>query len=110
MIANERQYRITKAEANRFEAALGKIDEQNSHLHPRLRQAMRDGMESVLSILREQLAAYDALCAGQVTVIEAESLAALPDVLIQACTAAGLKIREQIELPRNPRAESAGRS
>ena len=56
MIANEREYRITKAEAERFACALAHADEQGTQLHPRLRQARRESLESQLQELREQLA------------------------------------------------------
>lgn len=61
MITNEREYRITAAAAEQFDRALAHADEQATDLHPRLRQAMREGIESQLGELREQLAAYDAL-------------------------------------------------
>ena len=52
MITNERQYRITKSEAERFAAALAQPDDTSSELHPRLRQAMREGAQSQLDELR----------------------------------------------------------
>lgn len=61
LIANEREYRITAAEAERFVRALAQADEQAADLHPRLRQAMREGLESQLGELHEQLATYEAL-------------------------------------------------
>ena len=90
MITNERQYRITKAEAERFEQALAHGDQQGAHLHPRLRQAMREGLESQLQDLREQLAEYEALRNGHVAVLELDSLDQLPDALIRARIAVGL--------------------
>lgn len=97
MITSERQYRITKAEAQRFEQALAHAEQQGAHLHPRLRQAMRDGLESQLEELREQLAEYEALRSGQVTVLALRSLVDLPDTLIRARIAAGLTQRELAE-------------
>lgn len=94
MITNERQYRITKAEAERFEQALAKAEEQGAHLQPRLRKALRESLESQLQELREQLAEYDALRSGQVTVLELDSLGDMPDALIRARTAAGLTQKE----------------
>jgi ribosome-binding protein aMBF1 (putative translation factor) len=94
MITNERQYRITKAEAERFEQALAHGTEEDAHLHPRLRQAMREGLESQLTDLLEQLAEYEALRGGQITVLELTSLLDLPDALIRARTAAGLTQKE----------------
>lgn len=59
MITNEREYRITTAEAERFVQALARADELAADLDPRLRQAMREGLESQLGEVREQLAAYE---------------------------------------------------
>jgi hypothetical protein len=53
VITNERQYRITKAEAGRFAEALAQPIEKLAHLHPRIRQAMREGAESQLEELRK---------------------------------------------------------
>ena len=93
MITTERQYRITKAAAERFAQALAH-EEQGAHLDPRLRHAMREGIESELEILREQLAEYEALRSGRIAVLELDSLTALPDALIRARIAAGLTQKE----------------
>lgn len=90
MITNERQYRITRAEAERFAAALAQPDEKLAHLHPRIRQAMREGAESQLEELQADLAEYEALRDGRVTVLELESLRELPSALIRARVAAHL--------------------
>lgn len=90
MITNERQYRITKSEAERFALALAQPEEKLAHLHPRIRQAMREGAESQLEELREQLAEYEALRDGKVRVIELDSLRDLPSALIRARIAARL--------------------
>jgi len=97
MIANERQYRITKAEAERFEEALAQSDESISDLDPRLRRAMREGLESQLEELREQLAEYEALRTGRVTVLELSSLKELPEALIRARIASGLSQKQLAE-------------
>lgn len=97
MIANERQYRTAKLEAERFEEAIAVSDLENSGTHPRLRQAMREGLESELHQLREQIAEYEALRGGQVREIEVRSLDELPDALIRARIAAGLTQRELAE-------------
>lgn len=94
MIANERQYRITRAEAERFEEALAQSDESISDLDPRLHRAMREGLESQLQELREQLAEYEALRAGRVTVLELSSLKELPEALIRARIASGLSQKQ----------------
>lgn len=93
MISNEREYRITRAAVERFEDALGHEHEAD-HLDSRLRQAMRQGIESQLEDLREQLAEYEMLRSGKVSVLELDSLAELPDALIRARIAAGLTQKE----------------
>lgn len=90
MIANERQYRITKTAAGRFEEALAQGQDPRSDLDPRFQQAMRDGIESQIEELREQLAEYEALRSGRVAVLELNSLKELPEALIRARIASGL--------------------
>ena len=59
MIANGREYQISLEEATRFEEALAHVDEENAELSPRLRQAMRESLESQLEELRAQLVEYE---------------------------------------------------
>jgi ribosome-binding protein aMBF1 (putative translation factor) len=94
MNTNERQYRITKAEAERFEQALTRAKEQGARLDPRLQKAMEDGLVSQLADLRKDLAAYEALRSGEVAMLELESLDELPAALIRARAAAGISQRE----------------
>lgn len=89
MITNEREYRITKAWAEKF-AQAAHAEESHAHMDPLLRQAFKDQYESEAGILREQLAAYEALHDGRIGVLELGSLAELPKALIQARIAAGL--------------------
>ena len=97
MITNARQHRVTKTEIARFEEALASVDEEQKHLHPRLRQAMRDGFESQIEELREQMAAYEALRAGKVSVLQLDSLDSLPDALVRARIAVRLTQRQLAE-------------
>ncbi len=90
MITNERQYRITKEEAEKFAAALEREEGGATHLDPLLRTAMREALESQLQELREELADYEAVRTGQVRVLELASLRDLPEALIRARLAAGL--------------------
>jgi ribosome-binding protein aMBF1 (putative translation factor) len=90
MITNERQYRITRNWLERFEQARAGVEAQGTELHPRARQALRDQYDSQIEELREQLAEYEALRRGQVTVLELNSLAELPEALIRARAAAGI--------------------
>lgn len=97
MITNERQYLITKAEVRRFEQALAKTDEQNKNLHSALRKAAREGLESQLQELREQLEEYEALRAGTQTTFVFDSLTSLPEGLIKARIARGLTQKQLAE-------------
>jgi hypothetical protein len=90
MITNERQYRITKAWAEKFASAATQSAVPDSDLDPAMQQLYRVAYASQAEELLAQLAEYEALQAGRVTVVEVESLAALPDALIQARIAGGL--------------------
>jgi ribosome-binding protein aMBF1 (putative translation factor) len=90
MIANERQYRITRTAAREFEVALARLETVEAHRTPELRQVMREAMESQLEELREEMADYDALRSGKVGVLELTSLAELPAALVRARIAVGL--------------------
>ncbi len=62
MITNERQYRITKSEAKKFERPLASARERESSrgVYPRIHAAMIESLESELAILREELERYEA--------------------------------------------------
>lgn len=95
MITNERQYRITRTQAARFEAALVEWERRPAvpGEHPRLRQVELDALHGQLDDLRAQLGDYDALRAGQVPAPELASYEDLPTALIRARIAAGLTQR-----------------
>lgn len=96
MITNERQYRIAKSEARRFEEAIAAARERGpgTDVHPRIHQAMIESLESELTVLRGQIKRYEALKAGKVKSRRARSLRELPIVLIEGRIAAGLTQRE----------------
>ena len=63
MIKNERQYRITKAQAQKSWLALTQLKAgagESAHLHPRLRQAEMDAIESQWESLQAEIAEYEA--------------------------------------------------
>lgn len=96
MITNERQYRITRSKANRFLRAIEEFDaaeRERSGVHPRLVQAEREGIESQLADLREELAEYERLQSTDVSVISVVSIDELADGLIKARIAGGLSQR-----------------
>lgn len=97
MIKNERQYRVTQAQAKKFEEALAQFEgnlDKREEGHPLLWKAQRDALQSQLSELREEIYEYESLKSGQYTVLELESLEELPLALIKARIAAGLSQKD----------------
>jgi transcriptional regulator with XRE-family HTH domain len=93
MITNEQQYKITKSEAGKFEAAIAALlaqepaAESDDDLFRRLQV---DAMQSQLADLRTELAEYEALKTGQRPLLELDSFDKLPRALIAARIAAGM--------------------
>jgi len=92
MIRNERQYRITKAQADKFEKALHESAAQadSKEMHPLLAKATKDALQSQYDELREQIEEYEALTSGRRKDLEVDSFDELPEILIQARIAMGL--------------------
>ena len=92
MIKNERQRRITKAQAEKFRATLKELAAaaRPKNVHPKLWEAQQAGIRSHLRDLERELREYEALKGGKRKVLELESLEELPKALIQGCIAAGL--------------------
>lgn len=95
MIKNERQYRITKAQANKFTQALRELKRAGKRTaHPILHKAQRDALWSQLADLAHELTAYEGLRSGTQKVLALTSLEDLPKTLIQGRIAAGLSQEE----------------
>lgn len=97
MIKNERQYRITRAQADKFGRALSQMrisSARSADVHPLLVKAQEDAVRSQLEDLEAQIAEYEALRSGHQKVLEVESFADLPRALIQARVAAGLSQKQ----------------
>lgn len=97
MIKNERQYRITKSQADKFERALAQIASatpRTAKLHPLLVKAQREALTSQLADLNRQIADYDLLRSGERRVLELTSFDDLPRALIQARIALGLSQKD----------------
>ena len=92
MIKNEKQYRITKAQARRFEDALAELarQERPSNIAPRLWRAQRAAAASQLQELQEQIDAYQLLQMGKSKELVLEALEDLPKTLIRARIASGM--------------------
>jgi len=97
MIKNERQYRITKSQADKFAKALAGYRRDlslDSDLHPILRKAQEDALESQLSDLESQLHEYDSLKAGNFSFDELKSISDLPKTMVRARIARGWSQRD----------------
>ena len=120
MIKNERQYRITRAQAGRLRkalqassetgmgddgeaakaAALGVVRETRAPygtVHPLIAKAQEDAMNSQLSDLEGELKEYEALKAGEFDWDSFKALADIPKMLIQARISMGLSQRQLAE-------------
>lgn len=85
MIKNERQYRITRSQAEKFEEALVHMERkgQSKGVHPLLHKAQVDAMRSRRDSLRQELAEYEALRDGGTRAFSAGSFDELPHTLIK---------------------------
>ena len=98
MIKNERQYRITKAQAARFSDALDKLRQTpNPELHPVIAQAQEDALRSQLGDLENELREYESLKSGDFSMESLKAVAQVPTVLIKARIATGLSQRDLAE-------------
>lgn len=100
MIKNERQYRITRAQAGKFSQALSQLrvpTVESVDVHPLLVKAQDDALRSQLEDLQAQIAEYEALRSGQQKVLQVESFAELPQALIRARISAGMSQKQLAE-------------
>ena len=97
MIKNERQYRITRAQADRFSEALRSLEAKavsQSDLSAPLLAVQRDALQSQLSDLEADMREYEALKAGSFNFERLKGISELPVLLIRARIASGLSQRE----------------
>ena len=100
MIKNERQYRITKAQADRFSQTLDSLRQRSIEIdgtHPLIAKAQEDALRSQLADLEADLREYESLKAGNFSVDELSVVAELATVLIKARVAQGLSQRDLAE-------------
>ena len=93
MIKNERQYRIAKAQAAKFEVALktfGSTSRKDQATHPTLVKAQKEAIQSQLDSLKDELREYEELQSGKVTAPDLGYIAVVPRDLSRARIAAGL--------------------
>ncbi|HEX7314294.1 MAG TPA: helix-turn-helix transcriptional regulator [Pyrinomonadaceae bacterium] len=100
MIKNERQYRITRAQAAKLEAALEAFSVQaagDKRSHPRLVKAQTDALRSQLESLHDELREYEGIKTGEIPPPDLSYIAVVPQDLIRARIAAGLSQKDLAE-------------
>ena len=100
MIKNERQYRITKAQAERFSQTLDSLRQRSGEtdgVHPLVAKAQEDALKSQLADLESELREYDSLKSGKFPMSELCVVAELSTILIKARIAQGLSQRDLAE-------------
>ena len=87
MITNERQYKITRSEAEKFHEALRQfnpLDAIKNGIDPVIADAQKRALETQLEELENSLDRYETLQAGQVEALEAKRLDEIGNCLIEA--------------------------
>lgn len=100
MIKNERQYRITKAQAERFSQTLDSLRQRSGEtegVHPLIAKAQEDALGSQLADLEAELREYESLKSGKFPMDELGVVAELPNILIKARIAQGLSQKDLAE-------------
>ena len=100
MIKNERQYKITRAQAVRFSNALENLRQHpnaDNGLHPLIAKAQEDAISSQLADLESELREYESLKAGEFQLDSLRVVADLPSILIKARIAQGLSQKDLAE-------------
>jgi len=96
MITNERQYKITKSEADRFKSALRnfrEIELVRQGIDPVIVGAQRNSLEQQLKDLEAQILEYEKLRSGRVKRLFPSSISDIGQKLIEARIAQGLSQR-----------------
>lgn len=97
MITNDRQFRVTRTQAQRFRAALDTYDPLElvrQGLDPLIVEAQRTGMEQQLRELERAIQKYEALRSSEQRSFFAKSISEIGDVLIEARVSQGLTQRD----------------
>jgi ribosome-binding protein aMBF1 (putative translation factor) len=100
MIKNERQYRITKAQAAKIAAALESFSAQaasDGTTHPRLAKAQADALRSQVESLHGELREYKGIKEGDIPPPDLSYISGVPQDLIRARIASGLSQKELAE-------------
>lgn len=96
MIKNERQYRITKAQAEKFATAVSAAKARED-IQPALRDLEIRALQSQIEIFESELSEYDQLKSGEQSVLVVERFDELPRALIKARIAAHMTQKDLAE-------------
>lgn len=86
MISNERQYKVARSQAAKFERALKEFNELSlieQGVDPLLIKAQRDALKSQLKDINDEIKQYEALSFGNVTGLSANAVSDLGNKLIE---------------------------
>jgi transcriptional regulator with XRE-family HTH domain len=98
MIKNERQYRITKAEADKFQGSLDRWEPiPPTGVDPIIHAAQKSAIENQLHDLRRAVDEYEELRSGRHSVLEVDSFEGFADALVRARISLGLSQKELAE-------------
>ena len=97
MIKNERQYRITKAQADGLSRTLESLTQRADRVHPLIAKAQEDALRSQIEELRGELRDYESLLSGGFESDDLDTVARLPTMLIRARIAQGLSQKDLAE-------------
>ena len=100
MIKNERQYRITRAQVERFERTIKELrsrSQTESNVHPLIAKAQEDAVSSQLEDLKREMREYESLKTSEFPIDELEVVSGLPLMLIKARIARGMSQRDLAE-------------
>ena len=94
MIKNERQYKFTKTQVERFERTLAELRSrcpEETDLHPLVAKAQEDAVSGQLVDMKEELQIYESMKAGAFSLEQLEVVSELSNMLIGARIAQGNK-------------------
>ena len=100
MIKNERQYKFTKTQVERFERTLAELRSrrpEDTDLHPLVSKAQEDAVSGQIVDLKEELHIYESMRAGAFSLEQLEVVSELSNMLIGARIAQGISQKELAE-------------
>ena len=100
MIKNERQYKFTKTQVERFERTLAEFRSRNpedTDLHPLVAKAQEDAVSSQIVSLKKELQLYESMKDGKFRLDQLEMVSELPYILIGARISQGMSQKDLAE-------------